>query len=126
MLLDPQATYVQLRPGGVATELPGGAAFWSLPEEGMAAVGKDWLISEYEFTADWPTWEMHPDGDEFVYLLAGSVELLLEESAGVKTLALLGRGAVIVPRGVWHTAKVHAPSRMLHVTWGAGTQTRPA
>jgi len=126
MLLDPQATYVQLRPGGVATELPGGAAFWSLPEEGMAAVGQDWLISEYEFTADWPTWEMHPDGDEFVYLLAGSVELLLEESAGVKTLALLGRGAVIVPRGVWHTAKVHAPSRMLHVTWGAGTQTRPA
>ena len=126
MLLDPQATYVQLRPGGVATELPGGAAFWSLPEEGMAAVGQDWLISEYEFTADWPTWEMHPDGDEFVYLLAGSVELLLEESAGVKTLALLGRGAVIVPRGVWHTAKVHAPSRMLHVTRGAGTQTRPA
>ena len=126
MLLDPQATYVQLRPGGVATELPGGAAFWSLPEEGMAAVGKDWLISEYEFTADWPTWEMHPDGDEFVYLLAGSVELLLQKSAGVKTLALLGRGAVIVPRGVWHTAKVHAPSRMLHVTRGAGTQTRPA
>ena len=126
MVFDPQASYVHLRASGVASELPGGAAFWSLPEEDMAAIGKDWLISEYEFTTDWPTWEMHPHGDEFVYLLAGSVELLLEESTGVKSLALRGTGAVIVPRGIWHTAKVHAPSRMLHVTLGAGTETRPA
>jgi hypothetical protein len=126
MVFDPQASYVHLRASGVASELPGGAAFWSLPEEDMAAIGKDWLISEYEFTTDWPTWEMHPHGDEFVYLLAGSVELLLEESTGMKSLALRGTGAVIVPRGIWHTAKVHAPSRMLHVTLGAGTETRPA
>jgi quercetin dioxygenase-like cupin family protein len=91
----------------------------------MAALGAEWLISEFEFASDWPTWEMHPGGDEFVYLLSGSVELLLEEAAGVKSLALLDTGAVIVPRGVWHTAKVHAPSRMLHVTLGAGTKTRP-
>ena len=69
---------------------------------------------------------MHPNGDEFVYLLSGSVELLLEGAAGVKSLSMPGTGAVIVPRGVWHTAKVHAPSRMLHVTLGAGTETRPA
>ena len=122
---NPQETYVHLRASGVASELPGGAAFWSQPEGVMAALGKDWLISEYEFTADWPTWEMHPDGDEFVYLLAGCVELLLEEPAGVKSLALTDTGAVIVPRGVWHTAKVRSPSRMLHVTLGGGTETRP-
>jgi hypothetical protein len=126
MLLNPQATYVRLRTNGMASGLPGGAAFWSMSEEDMAALGKDWLISEYEFTADWPTWEMHPSGDEFVYLLAGSVRLLLEESAGVRSLALVDTGAVIVPRGVWHTAKVYAPSRMLHVTLGVGTETRPA
>jgi len=125
MPLNPQATYVHLHASGVASELPGGAAFWSLPEEAMAVLGKDWLISEYEFTADWPTWEMHPNGDEFVYLIAGSVELLLEEPAGVRSLTLAGTGAVIVPRGIWHTAKVNAPSRMLHVTLGAGTETRP-
>jgi hypothetical protein len=39
-------------------------------------------------------------------------------------LAIADRGAVVVPRGVWHTARVHAPSRMLHVTLGAGTETR--
>ena len=110
---------------GVASEIPGGQAFWSLPAEKMAALGGEWLISESEFTSDWSTWEMHPSGDEFVYLLSGSVELLLEGAAGVKSLFLRGPGATIVPRGVWHTAKVHAPSRMLHVTLGAGTETRP-
>ena len=126
MLINPQSTYVHLGGSGVASEVPGGSAFWSLSADKMVALASGWLISEFEFTSDWPTWEMHPNGDEFVYLLSGSVELLFEEAAGVKSLAMAGAGAVIVPRGVWHTAKVHAPSRMLHVTLGAGTETRPA
>jgi mannose-6-phosphate isomerase-like protein (cupin superfamily) len=123
-LLNPQSDYVHLGADGVASPLPGGAEFWSLPQADMNRVGRDWLISEYEFTSDWPTWEMHPGGDEFVYLLSGSVELVLEQGSEVRVLAMIGSGAVVVPRGVWHTAKVHAPSRMLHVTLGAGTQTR--
>ena len=126
MPLNPQETYVHLSANGLACQLPGGPAFWSLPEAQMAALGNDWLISEYEFISDWPTWEMHPNGDEFVYLLSGSIELLLEESEGMRSLSLVGPCAVVVPRGVWHTAKVRAQSRMLHVTLGAGTQTRPA
>ena len=122
---DPRATYAHLDASGAITQVPGGAAFWSLPEAEMTALGSAWMISEYEFTADWPTWEMHPHGDEFVYLLAGSIELLLDEAAGVRSHSLQGGGAVIVPQGVWHTARVRAPSRMLHVTPGAGTQHRP-
>ena len=38
---------------------------------------------------------------------------------------MLETGAVVVPRGVWHTARIRAPSRMLHITLGAGTETRP-
>jgi hypothetical protein len=125
MLVNPQRTYVHLGGSGVASEVPGGSAFWSLPADKMVAFGREWLISEFEFTSDWPTWEMHPNGDEFVYLLSGSVELLLEGTAGVESLSMPGTAAVIIPRGVWHTAKVHAPSRMLHVTLGAGTETRP-
>jgi hypothetical protein len=30
-----------------------------------------------------------------------------------------------VPRGTWHTTKVHAPSSMLFITPGEGTQNRP-
>jgi len=50
---------------------------------------------------------------------------MLEQAQGVEMLAMRGMGAVVVPRGVWHTAKVLVPSRMLHVTLGAGTETRP-
>ena len=126
MLFNPQKTYVHLGASGDATKFPGGDAFWSLPEAQMAAAGSGWLISEYGFDADWPTWEMHPNGDEFVYLISGSADLLLEQPDGITTLQLRQSAAVLVPRGLWHTAKIHSPSRMLHVTLGGGTQTRPA
>ncbi|MES2631729.1 MAG: cupin [Pseudomonadota bacterium] len=126
MPFDPLTTYVQLQSSGSATALPGGDAFWSLPPQEVEAAGSGWLISEYEFVADWPTWEMHPAGDEFVYLLSGSADLLLDEPGGVRTLELRGTAAVIVPRGIWHTARILLPCRMLHVTLGAATQTRAA
>ena len=126
MGLNPQRTYVHLAEDGVATELPGGEQFWSMPEAKMERYGNGWLVSGFEFSSDWPNWEMHPNADEFVYLLSGSVEMHLEQQDGLHKVALNGSGAVVVPRGVWHTAKVTAPSRMLHVTRGAGTQLRPA
>lgn len=126
MIFRPDDRYVSLGPAGEARLLAGGPAFWALPEAAMSDLGSQWLISEYEFTADWPTWEMHPAADEFVYLLSGSIDLLLDEPAGVRTLPMREPGAVLVPRGIWHTAKIHAPSRMLHVTLGAGTETRAA
>jgi mannose-6-phosphate isomerase-like protein (cupin superfamily) len=125
MALNPQRTYVHLA-AGAATQLPGGEEFWSMPEAEMERYGNGWLVSEFEFAADWPNWEMHPHADEFVYLLSGSVEVHLEQQDGLHKVALNGSGAVVVPRGIWHTAKVTAPSRMLHVTRGAGTQLRPA
>ena len=59
--------------------------------------GEGWLVSEFEFMADWPSWEMHPEGDEFVYLLSGEVELTLELPGGLQKVPLRGRGAVVVP-----------------------------
>jgi len=126
MPLDPQRTYVHLGQSGAATELPGGDAFWALPDSEIERFGNGWLIAEFQFDADWPSWEMHPHADEFVYLLSGAVEVILEEAGGLRRISLTGSGAIVVPRGVWHTAKVLAPSRMLHVTRGAGTELRPA
>jgi len=126
MSLNPQETYILLDAEGGATRLPGGDQFWQLPDAALAQCGNGWLVSEYLFETDWPGWEMHPFADEFVYLLSGAATLLLEQADGVHSVALEGRGAVIVPRGIWHTAKVMAPARMLHITRGAGTQTRPA
>ena len=57
---------------------------------------------------------------------AGDIEFRLETPEGVAAQRIAGRGAVVVPRGVWHTAKVFRPSRMLFITMGAGTEHRPA
>jgi mannose-6-phosphate isomerase-like protein (cupin superfamily) len=100
MALNPQLTYVHLSTDGNATELPGGEAFWSLPQAEMERYGHGWLISEFACALDWPNWEMHPNADEFVYLLYGSADFLLEEPGGTRTVPLRASGAVVVPRGV--------------------------
>lgn len=69
---------------------------------------------------------MHPDGEEFVYLLDGDIQFLMETPDGVlSSQRITDRGAVVVPRGVWHTAKVYRPSRMFFITKGAGTKHQP-
>lgn len=122
----PDAIYALLDARGGISRQAGGAEFWSQPEEAMDALGRDWLVSEFECEADWGSWEIHPHGDEFVYLLDGDIEFRLETPEGVAAQRIAGRGAVVVPRGVWHTAKVFRPSRMLFITMGAGTEHRPA
>jgi mannose-6-phosphate isomerase-like protein (cupin superfamily) len=125
MLFDPEDRYVHLTADGKAATVTGGDAFWQLPQAQIDAFGRGWLVSEFVCSEDWPTWEMHPHGEEFVYLLSGDVEFLLELPAGIERIRIVDRGAVLVPRGVWHTAKIFAPSRMFFVTMGAGTQHRP-
>ena len=124
MFFDPSETYAHLSPGGSAELVPGGERFWSMPESELDRYGDGWLVTEFECSADWSNWEMHPAADEFVYLLSGKAVLVLELPAGLREVPLSGRAAVIVPKGIWHTAKVRQPSRMLFVTRGRGTQHR--
>jgi hypothetical protein len=124
MSLQPQQTYVHLALDGTSRQIPGDS-FWQDPDAALGTADEGWLIAEFAFSEDWPNWEMHPEGDEFVYLIAGAVDLLLDQGGQIVTHALDGSGAVLVPRGVWHTAKVRMPSRVLHVTRGAGTEQRP-
>ena len=117
--------YVCLNADGSAKATAGGQVFWLQADETLERYGRDWLVTEFLFEADWTNWEMHPEADEVVYVIDGSVDLILEFPIGTQTFAVRGRGYVVVPKGVWHTAKVHAPSRVLHITMGAGTQHRP-
>lgn len=126
MPFDPSETYVHLTPDGSAELVSGGERFWSMPQPEVDRFGGGWLITEFACSADWSNWEMHPEAEEFVYLLTGAAVLLLEQAAGLEEVPLQGRSAVVVPKGVWHTAKVSRPSRMLFVTMGRGTQHRAA
>ncbi|MCZ6855322.1 MAG: cupin domain-containing protein [Gammaproteobacteria bacterium] len=83
------------------------------------------LISRFDFDEPWPTWEIHPHGDEFVYLLSGDVDFVLRTGEGDKTIHVDKPGSyVVVPKGTWHTARPHSPTTMLFVTPGEDTQNK--
>jgi mannose-6-phosphate isomerase-like protein (cupin superfamily) len=117
-------TYVQLEDGPGAVPVAVGDDFWE-KSDSPVALDEGRLVCAFHNTNDWPTWEMHPAGDEIVYLLSGAIDLVLQEPDGERIIALRDRAACIVPRGVWHRGIVRMPSDVLHITRGAGTQHRP-
>ncbi|MFC0206190.1 cupin domain-containing protein [Novosphingobium soli] len=84
------------------------------------------LVSLYDFTSDWDTWEMHPQGDEVVVCLAGEITLIQEGRDGSLHSETIGPGQYLInPAGVWHTANVPQAATALFITAGEGTQDRP-
>ncbi len=120
-------TYVHLRDDRSAALIPVTPTFWDeLTSDRRPELDAGRLVMRFDFTADWPTWEVHPAGDEVVVLLTGSAEMQLELPAGVQSVNLSKPGDfVLVPRGIWHTAKIIRPTGMLFITPGEGTQNRP-
>ena len=101
------------------------ANFWESLEKGEFGEFSR-LISFYEFESDWRTWEKHPKGEEFVYLIEGEVELILETDGVTSDLVMdKANSFIIVPKDTWHTANVRKPTKMLFVTPGDGTEIRP-
>lgn len=119
------STYVVLEDNGDTIPVTVSDRFYQDLEHQFGDFKGKRLISHYTFEKDWDSWEMHPAGDEFVCLLSGQVDFVLEQDGGEHTVSLNAPGAfVLVPRGIWHTAKVHAPSSVLFITPGEGTQCR--
>jgi mannose-6-phosphate isomerase-like protein (cupin superfamily) len=74
--------------------------------------------------------ELHPDGDELLYLISGRVDVVLDDgdqkTIGAETTTSLEPGdAFIVPKGVWHRVLVIEPSHFVHITPGPGSAHRP-
>ena len=69
--------------------------------------------------------EMHPDGDEVLYLIAGGVDVHLEMASGEEIVSLGPGDACIVPRGVWHRVELREPSELIHLTPGPRGEHRP-
>ena len=117
-------TFVHLEDGPAASEVAVGDRFW---EEigGRADLQEGRLVTAAHWEEDWSVWERHPAGDEIVFVLWGRVDLVLQEDGGERIVSLPSGHACIVPRGVWHTARVPAPTNALAITRGAGTEHRP-
>jgi mannose-6-phosphate isomerase-like protein (cupin superfamily) len=133
--IDLLKNYLLLEPEGAAVLLPGGGEFWSQLMSGNPAdpgirrlMGSEHgrLLSGLLMGADWKNWEMHPAGDELLFMLEGKATFILDLSDGLKEVALSPGRLLVIPKGVWHTAKVSAPARLLAITAGQGTQHRPA
>lgn len=124
--LNLSSTYVRLRNDALAEPLPVTGDFWQRLMNGqLGTFHNEYLVTTHAFDADWGVWEMHPHGDEVVCLLSGSVTFVLEMEDKESTIELSEAGSfVIVPKGTWHTARVSAPSRVLFITAGEGTQNR--
>jgi mannose-6-phosphate isomerase-like protein (cupin superfamily) len=82
------------------------------------------LVSIVEMNRDAPhDGEMHPDGDEVIYVLEGrfSVRLGVDDPAYVEVTA--GQG-IVIPKGVWHKIHILAPCRLVTVTPGPAFEYR--
>jgi mannose-6-phosphate isomerase-like protein (cupin superfamily) len=132
--IDLLKNYLLLEPDGTTVLLPGGGEFWSQLMSGNATDSgvrqlmgseKGRLLSVLSMDADWTNSEMHPVGDEILFMLEGKATFVLDFSHGSREVALSAGRLLVVPKGVWHTAKVSEPGRMLAITAGSGTQHRP-
>ncbi len=57
--------------------------------------------------------------------MSGDADMILAAAEGEKKIRLNSPGSfVVVPKNTWHTAKIHAPTTMLFVTPGEGTENR--
>lgn len=121
---DLDAMRVVMAPAGDALLRPVTPRFY----EGLSDIGDftgHVLVSRHSFDAAWSMWEMHPVGDELVYLLEGDVDFVLLQDGVEKALHVDVPGTyVIVPKGTWHTARPRKPTTMLFLTPGEGTENR--
>ena len=69
--------------------------------------------------------EMHPDGDELLFLVSGAVTVTLELPEGTAQVELDAGEALVVPQGTWHQVTTRRPGQLLHVTPGPGGRARP-
>ncbi|MGB4074483.1 hypothetical protein [Pseudomonas sp.] len=120
-------TYLHVQDGGKIEQIAVTEQFWSdLVGGSKPELDQGRLMSAFSFSQDWPSWERHPASEELVMLLAGATVLLLEETTGERALLLDTVGSyVLVPQGVWHTARTTQPTTLLFLTPGAGTEHRP-
>ena len=69
--------------------------------------------------------EMHPDGDELLFLVSGAVTVSLELPTGNTEVELGAGDAIVVPQGVWHQITTAEPARLIHITPGPNGDARP-
>jgi mannose-6-phosphate isomerase-like protein (cupin superfamily) len=68
--------------------------------------------------------EMHPDGDEVLYMISGHANVVFLDSADPDVELKPGAG-LVVPQGMWHRVDILEPSQIVYATPGPNNEFRP-
>ena len=68
--------------------------------------------------------EMHPDGDEILYLISGHVRVVFPVD-DLDDIDVTPGDGLVIPRGLWHRVDILAPSRIVYLTPGPNNEYRP-
>lgn len=68
--------------------------------------------------------EMHPDGDEILYLISGRVRIVFPDDP-VDDIDVSPGDGLVVPKGMWHRVDIIEPSQIVYVTPGPNNEFRP-
>ena len=122
--IDLTQTYTLLHASGEVEQVKGGERFWEAPRPVKDRVGQHWLLYESYYQKDWNEWVMHPACDELIYLLSGSLEIILDLRCHEKIISLKPNDVATIPRSIWHTIKIYRPSHVLNISRELDTKHR--
>ncbi len=68
--------------------------------------------------------EMHPDGDEILYLISGRAKVVFLDSPE-KDIEINAGDGLVVPKSMWHRVDILEPCQIVYVTPGPNNEFRP-
>lgn len=118
-----QSIFAVLSPDLAVHPVPVGPTLYPDLDRDFNGFAGHQLVALHSFSEAWPTWERHPAGDEVVVLIEGKADFVLRLEKGDETISLSEPlSYVVVPKGVWHTARNVESAKMLFITPGEGTE----
>jgi mannose-6-phosphate isomerase-like protein (cupin superfamily) len=67
-------------------------------------------------------WEMHPAGDEFLFMLGGALHAEFADGPHRGSTLLKAGHGLVVPKGVWHRLVLQEPGMLLALSPPQGTR----
>lgn len=68
--------------------------------------------------------EMHPDGDEVLYMISGHARVVFEDD-DLDDIDMTTGDGLVIPKGLWHRVDILAPCKIMYATPGPGGEYRP-
>ena len=68
--------------------------------------------------------EMHPDGDEVLYLISGRIRVVFTDDP-IDDIDVQPGGGLVIPKGLWHRVDILEPSQIVYLTPGPNNEFKP-